>query len=64
MIWEKCDKALERATRLTEKTGGGITAYYGRRIRNDRSVGFLDQIVCLKRNTISESSLTMPTGLA
>ena len=46
---EKCDKALERATRLTEKTGGGILLITEGVYGMTGALGFLDQIVSLKK---------------
>lgn len=53
---EKCDKALERATRLTEKTGGGILLITEGVYGMTGAMGFLDKIVALKKNTISAFS--------
>ncbi|NLN37394.1 MAG: aminotransferase class I/II-fold pyridoxal phosphate-dependent enzyme [Bacteroidales bacterium] len=46
---EKCEKALERATRLTEKTGGGILLITEGVYGMTGALGFLDQIVSLKK---------------
>lgn len=46
---EKCDKALERATRLTEKTGGGILLITEGVYGMTGAMGFLDKIVALKK---------------
>ena len=46
---EKCDKALERATRLTEKSGGGILLITEGVYGMTGALGFLDQIVSLKK---------------
>ncbi|MFA7450864.1 MAG: aminotransferase class I/II-fold pyridoxal phosphate-dependent enzyme [Bacteroidales bacterium] len=46
---EKCDKALERATRLTEKTGGGILLITEGVYGMTGALGFLDKIVSLKK---------------
>ena len=46
---EKCDKALERATRLTEKSGGGILLITEGVYGMTGAMGFLDKIVSLKK---------------
>jgi len=46
---EKCDKALERATRLTEKSGGGILLITEGVYGMTGALGFLDKIVSLKK---------------
>ena len=46
---EKCDKALERATRLTQKSGGGILLITEGVYGMTGALGFLDQIVSLKK---------------
>ena len=46
---EKCEKAPERATRLTEKTGGGILLITEGVYGMTGALGFLDQIVSLKK---------------
>ncbi|HHV02850.1 MAG TPA: pyridoxal phosphate-dependent aminotransferase family protein [Bacteroidales bacterium] len=46
---EKCEKALERATRLTEKSGGGILLITEGVYGMTGALGFLDQIVELKK---------------
>lgn len=46
---EKCDKALERATRLTKKSGGGILLITEGVYGMTGAMGFLDKIVSLKK---------------
>ncbi|HPW78637.1 MAG: 2-amino-3-ketobutyrate coenzyme A ligase [Bacteroidetes bacterium ADurb.Bin037] len=46
---EKCEKALERATRLTEKSGGGILLITEGVYGMTGALGFLDKIVELKK---------------
>lgn len=46
---EKCEKALERATRLTQETGGGILLITEGVYGMTGGLGILDQIVALKK---------------
>lgn len=46
---EKCEHALERATRLTEESGGGILLITEGVYGMTGALGFLDQIVSLKK---------------